>query len=472
MQREFLDKISVHIESILGIMEDGIYISAPDGMTLFVNKTYEELTGLKYDQIRGKNVQDLVSEGVFNTILNPAIVKTSRPATSIQRLANNKKVILRGFPIFDDQGAVCLVVTFVRDITVTAQLNEQVARQRKLIDDYHERIAFITKEQGTPYLSVNIFESQAMQGVVGLLGRVAPTDATVLLLGETGVGKDVLARLTHDLSSRKDKMFLKVDCGSISESLIESELFGYTPGAFSGASSKGKLGYFEIADGGTVMLDEIGSLPLPMQAKLLRVLQDHEVMRVGSSSPRKVDVRIIAATNKDLEDSMKNGQFRSDLYYRLNVAVLKIPPLRERQKDIRALIHHFLQRFTGKYKHHMTFSESTLKVLEGYHWPGNVRELQNLVHGLVITRDQPVILPSDLPPHILGHSKVERQHSVSCPFDSRPLREIMADLERELISDALESLGSVSKVAELFQINRSTIFRKLKKSTLEEAADN
>ena len=463
MNDESKGDILTQFESILNTMDEGIYITDFKGTTLFVNKTYEQLTGLKSSFLCGKSVYDLLDQGVFNKILNPEIVQTSRKATLVQELGDNKKVILRGFPIFD-KGKVCLVVTFVRDITTIVHLTEQVEQQRRLIDDYQERMLFMAKEHGHLDAVDKIFSSKSMQDLLTLLKRVAPTDATVLLLGETGVGKDVLARLTHDLSARKDKMFLKVDCGSIADTLIESELFGYVPGAFSGASSKGKPGYFEMADGGTVMLDEIGELPLPMQAKLLRVLQDQEIMRVGSSTPKKIDVRIVAATNKNLEDSMKNGQFRTDLYYRLNVAVLHIPSLRTRTKDIRPLVEHFLKKFTAKYKHRVTFAESTLKILEGYHWPGNVRELQNLIHGLIITRDQPVILPADLPPHIIGQNS-SKTCSLSCPIEERPLKDIIADVERELLTNALETVGSVSKVAKMFSIDRSTLFRKMSKKS-------
>ena len=457
MKTLFEDEIMENFHSILNTMDEGIYITDADGKTLFVNQAYEQLTGLSNSFLCGKTVYELVDMGIFNKILNPEIVKTSRKAISVQELGDNKKVILRGFPIFKNN-KVCLVITFVRDITSMVQLTEQVEQQRRLIDDYQERMLFMAQEHAHIKDMDKVFVSPTMQKLLCILRKISSTDATTLLLGETGVGKDVLARLIHDLSTRKDKMFLKVDCGSIADTLIESELFGYIPGAFSGASSKGKPGYFEMADGGTVMLDEIGELPLPMQAKLLRVLQDQEIMRVGSSTAKKVDVRIVAATNKNLEESMKNGQFRSDLYYRLNVAVLNIPSLRDRVKDIRPLVEYFLKKFALKYKHKVTFAESTLKILESYHWPGNVRELQNLIHSLIITRDQPVILPADLPPHIAGYSK--NTCSLSCPIEARPLKEIMADVEKELLINALNALGSVNEVAKMFSIDRTTVFRK------------
>lgn len=324
--------LSKHVERILDALPEGVFISDASGTSLRVNRMYEQLTGLTQEQIRGKNVRDLVQEGTFDCILNPEIVRTGRPTTHVQQLKNGKKLVLTGFPVFDAKGDLCLVVTFARDVTLLAQLQTQVAGQCKLIDQINDQLAYIA--QGAAKSREPVYASRAMGDVVSLLRRFADTDATVLILGETGAGKDVFARYTHSQSARNDKILLKVDCGGISESLTESELFGYMPGAFTGASNKGKAGYFEIADGSTIFLDEVGELPLSMQTRLLRVLQDGEIMRVGASSPRKVDVRIIAATNRDLAESVEAGTFRRDLYYRLNVATVRIPPLRERQEDV------------------------------------------------------------------------------------------------------------------------------------------
>lgn len=303
-----------------------------------------------------------------------------------------------------------------------------------------------------------------MQSVAMELKRYASTDATVLIMGETGVGKDVFARLTHRWSRRKDKILLKVDCGGISETLTESEIFGYVPGAFTGASSKGKPGYFEIADGSTIFLDEVGELPLSMQTRLLRVLQDNEIVRVGSSQPRKVDVRIIAATNRNLEECVEAGTFRRDLFYRLNVGTVRIPPLRERPEDVRVLAELFLRQYTTKYRKKLAFMDITLDMLAQYRWPGNVRELQNLVHSLVITRQGPRISPRDLPSSISGLHDESGGHLDAVLMQARPLREIIADMERDFLRRAIEVHGSVRRVSELFQVNRSTIFRKLQGS--------
>ncbi len=452
--------LAKNIDRILDAMPEGVFITDTAGKTLFVNSMYETLTGIKRSDVQGRNVRNLVSAGIFDHALNPEIVRTGRPMTHAQKLKNGKQLVLSGFPVFGEEGGVQLVVTFVRDVTMLAELGREVDSQRRLIDQIHGQLAHMAQEglQKMP-----LFESPAMGDVLKRLRRIGPTDATVLILGETGTGKDVYARLTHSLSERRDKIFLKVDCGSISEHLTESELFGYQPGAFTGASVKGKAGYFEIADGGTIFLDEVGELPLYMQTRLLRVLQDGEIVRVGSCNPRRVNVRVIAATNRDLAADVESGAFRRDLYYRLNVAAVHIPPLRERTDDIPLLAGLFLKQYAAKYKKSLTFSDAALEILKAYAWPGNVRELENMVHSLVITLNWPVISARDLPPTVTGRQNPS-------PYDeeimaaSRPLKAIMADIERDFLLRAVKAHGSVQKVAELFQVNRSTIFRKIQHS--------
>ena len=459
MENTSMTSLAPHFESILDTLSDGVFISDAEGTTLFVNKMYETLTGLRQGEIRGKNIRTLVQQGIFDKVVNPQIVETGKSATHVQQLANGKRLVLTGYPVFDDKGQLCLVVTFARDITVLTQLQEEMTAQKKLIEQFHDRLAFLAREQTREL--VPVFESREMKEVMSLVERFASSDATVLILGETGVGKDVVARLTHELSPRKEKMFLKVDCGGISESLTESELFGYMPGAFTGAGNKGKSGYFEMADGGTVFLDEIGELSLAMQTRLLRVLQDGEIMRVGSSKPRKVNVRIIAATNRNLAERVEKGLVRRDLYYRLNVAVVNIPPLRERPDDIQPLVTHFLNMFTSKYRKHMNLTPGLMEALRQYSWPGNVRELQNLMHSIVITKDHGPLSVKDLPRHMTGNENEELFFPDDGINYERPLKDIMADIERGILRKALKVHGSVQKVAEVFKVNRSTIFRKL-----------
>jgi len=444
-------QIERYLDSIFDVLSDGIYISDQNGITLKVNRAYEQLSGLRREELIGKCVTDLQKEGVFDVVLNPNIVKTRRPQTSVQMTKQGAKVVLYGYPVLDASGEVVLVVTFVRDITALSQLEDQLNYQRDLITTYHNAMA----RQGGQAFSL-VAKSKAMTELLDTLYHVATTDATVLLLGETGVGKDSLAQKIHENSPRSAQPFFKVDCSSIPENLVESELFGYDAGAFSGASTGGKAGYIEMAHKGTLFLNEIGELPLLMQTRLLRFLQDREFMRVGATRVRKVDVRIIAATNRDLVRAVKEGTFRSDLYYRLCVAVLTVPPLRARSEDILPLADFFLGKFNLKYRKNLAFSEDVISAFQHYDWPGNVRELENLVQSLVVTtREKDRIDVSDLPPTLMP---------ASLSLKTQSLHDVVAEFEREVIRRAFEAHGSITEVARSLKVDRVTIYRKMKRN--------
>ncbi len=476
-----IPEVRQYCERILDLLSDGVYISDRSGRTLAVNQMYERLTGLKKADLVGQHVDILVQRG-FDTVINPQIVETGRPATSVQTDSRGNKRVLNGFPILNADGQVELVVTFVRDVTLMAQLKDQIADQRQLIAQYQSNVQYISEKCVQKYPLV--IASPATAALLATLEKVAATDATILLQGETGVGKDVFAHRIHQISPRSKRPFFKVDCPTIPENLIESELFGYDPGAFSGASAKGKLGFFEMADKGTLFLDEIGELPFSMQAKLLRVLQDGEIMRVGATRVRKVDVRIVAATNRDLESEVRQGRFRSDLFYRLRVAVVTIPPLRDRPEDIRPLTRHFLERFNIRYKKCIRLSPTTEQILQDYRWPGNVRELENLIQSLVVSSESDTIEPRHLPSAMLDTlCGASRQAALgvaekigagelsgrSCNLyqalggEARSLKEMVAEIEAAILEDALQTCGSVSEVARRLKVDRSTLFRKLRR---------
>ena len=281
-----------------------------------------------------------------------------------------------------------------------------------------------------------------MMKLYGEVNTIAETDATVLLLGETGVGKDVIARRIHSLSPRKNKTFIS-RIGEHPGVPIETELFGYAAGTFSGGNKAGKIGLIEAASGGTLFLDEIGELPMSMQTRLLRFLQDWEIMRVGSTTPKPVDVRIIAATNKNLERAIARGEFRSDLYYRLKVAVIAIPPLRDRQADILPLARMFLRFYGSKYHRHLSFSDEAERLLLDYKWPGNVRELENLVQGLSVTCKNSVIRAPDMP--ITGAASKAavsaRKDAPEFDLDGKTFKEIMKELENKVLSAMMARHG-------------------------------
>ncbi|MBQ1844710.1 MAG: sigma 54-interacting transcriptional regulator, partial [Desulfovibrio sp.] len=259
--------LSGYIQAVLDALKDGVYISDRDGKTVCVNRAYEQLTGLRSEDLVGRSVQELIQRGVFDIALNPRIVRTGEPAEHVQHLKDGTILVLSGCPVFDEAGEIRFVVTFARDVSRLMSLTEQIDQQRILMNQTAGQIAYVARQQEKKSHTPT-FASPQMAGVLSMVNRIAPTDATVLILGETGVGKDVVARLVHSRSPRHEKLMLKVDCGGISETLTESEIFGYVGGAFTGASSKGKAGYFEIANESTVFLDEIGELPLSMQTRL------------------------------------------------------------------------------------------------------------------------------------------------------------------------------------------------------------
>ena len=451
------------IDSILDVLSDGIYITDDKGKTLVVNTMYERLTGLKKEDLVGRGVQDLVQEGVFDVVLNPQIVKTGKSATSVQTTKKGHKLILNGHPIFDEHGHVVLVVTFVRDVTVMSQLREQIASQNNLLEKFRTSVQYMIEEKIQKF-PITGFKSREMAQLARLIDKIAATDAAVLILGETGVGKEFFARSIHRAGPRGDKTFFKVDCTTIPENLIESELFGYAAGAFSGANVKGKAGLFEMADHGTLFLDEIGELPLALQVKLLRVLQDQEILPVGATRVRKVDVRIIAATNCDLEKEVEKGRFRSDLYYRLRVAVLNIPPLRERREDIMPLAHYFMGKYAAKYKKDLRFGPGIEAIFLNHRWPGNIREMENLIESQVVTCERSTIEAVDLSGCMRSEcADPKRSLYESLDTQDRSLKDIMQDIEREIINGALQVHGSMAKVADILKVDRSTIFRKLKR---------
>ena len=455
--------VESYFNEIMDVLSDGVYISDSSGMTLKVNSMYEKLTGLKREEMEGILVTDLINQGKYDVILNPDIVKTGEPKTAVQITKQGRKVILNGYPVFDKEGKVALIVTFVRDVTVLSQLKVQITSQQELIDKLNLGVQHLSKKT-----SPLIINCEKMLALLNMVDNIAKTDATVLLLGETGVGKDLLARRIHENSQRCNGSFFKIDCTTIPDNLIESELFGYEPGAFSGASTKGKPGLIEMAANGTIFLDEIGELPYPMQGKLLRVLHDQEIMRVGATRAKKVDVRFIAATNKNLEEAVRLGTFRIDLFYRLRVAVIDIPPLRERNKDIPYLVKHFLEKYNNKYKRKIVFSAGVEEIFQNYKWPGNVRELEHLIQSLVVTSEKDILEEADLPQNMLGqednNSMIFRPWAVN--LGNKSLDEIMSDLEKELLRKAMEAHGTISEVAKNFKVDRTTIYRKLKKHSL------
>lgn len=469
------------LDTLLSGLHDGVCISNDQGVIIKMNPMYEKLSGLSPESLIGKKVKNLNNglgiftkaeldieesekkHGLYHGPVSPLVLKRKQASTSIQTTINGNSNLLHGYPLFDEEGEVVLVVTFIRDISqLTIYQEEQMAYHKWLSHSLIKHVPLsINSEHGGDY----VFCSQLMKQLLEQIKTIAKTDVPVLILGETGVGKDVIARMIHSFSDKNTNIFFKADCASIPENLVESEFFGYAKGAFSGAEKQGKLGYFAAASQGTIFLDEIGELPLLMQAKLLRVLQDKEILQIGALTPQSVDTRVIAATNVDLEEAIKNGTFRRDLFYRLNVCPLYVPPLRERAEDILFLAEFFLGKFNTKYKKNVELSKESEKILLSHAWPGNVRELQNLIHGIVINCNNKFIYPHDFP-YSIQKSCIENTVQESITSDTiaqGTLKEMTAQFEQAILQKAFDDCGSLSKVAKLYNIDRTTVARKLKK---------
>lgn len=364
LSSEFLDAIIEH-------SFDGIYITDGQANTIKVNRSYLTISGLRESEVLGHNMRDLVKNKTISASGSLMALEQKKPVTIQQDFKTGKRALITSSPIFGADGEVLLVITNVRDITELYRLKEQTTKleheERKLRQELQHMKSGLGIPEGI------IAKDPKTANVLSLLNKVAPMDTTVILLGETGVGKEVFAKYLCQNSQRKEKPYITVNCGSIPANLVESELFGYEGGAFTGADKNGKMGLFELANHGTIFLDEIGELPLDMQVKLLRVLQEQEIERVGGRKPVKVDVRVLAATNRNLEEMVEQKLFRQDLYYRLMIFPVHIPPLRERPGDILPLAKLFLERLNKKYDMRKYFSRLSIGMMEQYAWPGKSR---------------------------------------------------------------------------------------------------
>ncbi|MDQ0246251.1 PAS domain S-box-containing protein [Bacillus fengqiuensis] len=457
---------------------DGMLITDGEGYVLHINKALEQITLMGKEELIGMHMTDLVDKGLF--LNNSVVMKTlqsGRTYTNVQKYKNTGLyTLVTATPVCSEKGDLIRVLANVRDISDLTRLQEQLDESKKITSRYQTELKQLRFEK-IQASGKMIAYSQEMQGVLDLVYHVASSDSTVLLLGESGVGKEVIAKVLHENSLRAEKgLFMKVNCGAIPPTLLESELFGYEQGAFTGAKKGGKPGIFELVHNGTLFLDEIGELPLDMQVKLLRVLQEQEMMRVGGTKTIKVNARIIAATNRNLEKMVEEGTFRLDLYYRLNIIPIKIPPLRERKDDIPPLLGHFLKQLNEKYQYTKRLSKEVVDQLLLYHFPGNVRELSNIVERLVLTCRDEVIEPRHLPERISQCNKTEDKPQIQrdesetdmpilkLSWNGQGKRENLFEyLEKEALIQALKKYGSVRKTGKAIGVSHTIVLNKMKK---------
>lgn len=443
---------------------DGIWITDGDGKVLFANTANAALLGVSKGELEGRTTQELLESRVFS---DSAVLEALAKKTQVSKVSYNSKtqltVLASATPIFGADGEIQYIFNNVRDITALNNIQDSLSSKEEIIRLQNDQLESMKMRLGMGTLVGN---SKAFHDVIELARRVAAFDgATVLVLGESGTGKELVSELIVASSPRKGKPYLQVNCGAIPENLIESELFGYEKGAFTGADSHGRKGLFEAANGGTVFLDEIGDLPLKMQVKLLRVLQQRKVTRVGGTEPVDLDVRVIAATNKDLKAMTRRGEFREDLYYRLNVVSVRIPPLRERTEDILPLINHFLNVINQKYGTNKTVFSDTIDAFEHYSWPGNVRELENLLENLVIATPGQIIRLENLPAAIRREAVSAEGAAPINPAGGtvEALRTTVARAEESAIRQAIDQCGTIRKAAAALEVDPSTLVRKMKK---------
>ena len=440
---------NMELNRICDSSNTSMYVSDGEGKTLRINKAFEPMVNIKREDIFGRNVKDMESEGILRPSVCALALKEKRTVAVIQEVGNFGGLAVTGVPVFDSQG----------------NLFRAVSNALRL--DYIESMTkYFKEDRVSGKNNVNqgvVAESEAMRSVIRLADLVKNTDSSILITGETGVGKGVLARYIHETGKRKDKLMVHINCGAIPYALLESELFGYESGAFTGAGRKGKQGLIEASDGGTLFLDEISELPLLLQVKILDFIQRKKITRVGGTKEIEVDARIIAATNRDLGEEVRRGTFRSDLFYRLNVIPILIPPLRERRVDIFPMSEFFLQRYMKKYNKSMEIPEEIWQKILADSWPGNIRELENYIERVVVTNDP------------AGRARLEEkpdrdQRSGKGSGDAESMEELksaMEDLERRLVLTALQKEKSSYRVAKVLGISQSSAYRKIQKYSEE-----
>ena len=474
--------LDLHAEDVMDALDIPIHIVDTTGTVIFVNHKWQEFMGISaeaavgtpinqllrsietkyYFSIEYDNNSDAVDnvEHFDNAIEESAamhVLQTKKRTSWFTYSTKNNKLIVTSSPICPD-GQCKYVITTLTDITEFADKSEKLESEIKKNSIILNELKYYRKQHTTPTI---VGKSEEISSVKDRIRFVSPTDASVLITGESGVGKEVFASELYHNSLRKKEPFVQINCASIPENLIESELFGYEKGAFTSAA-KTKQGLFEIANNGTILLDEIGELPLNLQPKLLRVLQEQQMFRVGGTKPIKINVRVIATTNQDLISMVKSGTFRSDLYYRLNVIPIHIPPLRERKVDIPLLAEHFLDRFNKRYGKNKRLSSGAMSQLVSYPWPGNIRELENLLERLVIIGNEVVIHKNQMDSVLHPEEALVIPEQIKC----QSLQKTLEVVERKIICKALAEYGSSHKAAAALGVSQSSIVRKAKKYSI------
>ncbi|MGA8181966.1 MAG: sigma 54-interacting transcriptional regulator [Desulfobacterales bacterium] len=456
--------LNQQLKTIFKASHDGIWVCDGQGKVIDINEASEKLNGIHATDIIGKNVIDLVEGGLFDRSVTLEVLETKRQVSVIQKIKRTEKLLLAtGTPAFDDDGHIFLVVVNERDMTQLNAIQKQLENSRMVTEKYKDKLAELSllelKDQEI------VAEDKKMRQVLHLALKLAHLSASdILILGESGTGKGLLAKFIHKNSHRNKKPFIQINCATLPEYLLEAELFGYEKGAFTGARQEGKAGLFELAHEGTLFLDEIGDLPHSLQAKLLKYLDDHEVMRLGGLKAKKIDCTIIAATNRDIEGLVQEKRFRRDLFFRLNTFTIRIPPLRERIDDIFELVSFYMKEYGKTYGLNRRISPDALKLLQAYPFPGNVRELKNMIKKAVLMSETHFIdevIYQGLPSGMCAFTT-----SVDDSSQEKGLTGQMLNLEKDILQHAMRCCRTTREMARFLKISQPSIVRKLKKHGL------
>ncbi|MCM3090702.1 MULTISPECIES: sigma-54 interaction domain-containing protein [unclassified Cytobacillus] len=464
---EKLRIINENLKSIIHFSSDGLFVVDRNGVVLEANKSYEDMTGIAREEVVGKNIKDLVLNEYFDRSAALMAMESKKKTTIIQLIKKQKYFVVTANPILDKDQEVKMIVTSVRDVTYLHHLQKQLRQAQQLNESHADKLTASNEEEQASL----IYASPPMHKLYEKIKQVAPFPTNILITGPSGTGKEVLAGMIHQLSSSDKKTFIKVNCGAIPAELFESEMFGYASGSFTGARREGKPGFFEQANNGTILLDEIGDIPLPLQVKLLRVLQEKTVTRIGDTKPRELSFRLICSTNQDLRQLVLEKKFRQDLWYRINVIHLEIPPLSERREDISPLVEHFLSEFCLQYKIQKQIQPEVVEILTKYAWPGNVRELRNVMEFLIVSTTSLFITPNDLPENIkenwdFAHpfNTVESEADLTQREpEPKNLKESLDEYERNRIIAALDNSKSIRSAAAQLGVNHANLIRKMKR---------
>ena len=458
--------LSEQFETVFNFSTCGIYILDHQGVVIRVNPVAPGLIGLKASDLVGKKIKSLVDHKIIDEATTLDILKSKKPVIkSLYVIKNRKYILSSGTPVLDKKGNIKFVVVIEYDMTLVADLKDQLKEAKKVAETIKHELSELNllELQGDDIVA----KSEEMHQVLRILLKLAILDVSnILITGESGCGKGLLAKFVHKNSKRQKSSFIQINCAALPETLLEAELFGYEKGAFTGASTSGKAGLFELASGGTLFLDEVGDMPFSIQAKLLKCLDEKEIRRLGGTQSIPVNCTVIAATNQELEECVDNKTFRQDLYFRLNTFPIRVPPLRKRPEDTLELANYYLERYNKEYKQKKRFSERTLELFQSYNFPGNVRELRNIIKNAVVIAEKDV-LENLVPKKQIKINQTPANHNtVKEKSHQRGLTKEMDYFEKEKLKEALETCVTTREIAEYLEISQSSVVRKLKKHAL------